>query len=328
MDQEPAGSREEGFLSQFRWCCGRLLRLGFCLFCGVLLLSYLGRYHWVLDNLTAGLVQLTMSIGGFLIAFVLVRQWHWASVALVMLLASVVRLVPTSAPAADTAGQPIRIVSANVHTSNRQFALFVEFVEKTDPDLLLVPEADHDWERGLSRLRNAYPHVVSVPREDNFGLILYSRFPFAEAEILRFGEASIPMVVASFPLEKGTLKLVGAHPLPPVSEEYALRRNELLASIGSIVRDATGPCLVIGDFNIAPWSPHFQDLLADSKLRDTRRGWVVGATWPTHLPLLMTPIDHALVSADINVIDRQVGPEIGSDHLPIVLDIAVTAADR
>ncbi len=48
-------------------------------------------------------------------------------------------------------------------------------------------------------------------------------------------------------------------------------------------------------------------------------------SWPASFWLLAIPIDHALVSEDVRVLDRRMGPSIGSDHLPIVLDIALPA---
>ena len=49
-------------------------------------------------------------------------------------------------------------------------------------------------------------------------------------------------------------------------------------------------------------------------------------TWPTYNPLLWIPIDHCLVSPEIIVTDRQIGPDVGSDHYPIVVDLQLPHA--
>jgi endonuclease/exonuclease/phosphatase (EEP) superfamily protein YafD len=65
-------------------------------------------------------------------------------------------------------------------------------------------------------------------------------------------------------------------------------------------------------------------------------GLGIHPTWPTPgtyrrlpkllTPLLAIPIDHCLVSHDITVSNLYVGPNIGSDHLPLVADLHIPAA--
>ena len=45
-------------------------------------------------------------------------------------------------------------------------------------------------------------------------------------------------------------------------------------------------------------------------------------TWPAGNPLLITPIDHFLISKNLTVIHRYTGPDIGSDHYPVTMEIA------
>jgi endonuclease/exonuclease/phosphatase (EEP) superfamily protein YafD len=46
-------------------------------------------------------------------------------------------------------------------------------------------------------------------------------------------------------------------------------------------------------------------------------------TWPTRPALARIPIDHFLLSDHLNVASIRTGPDIGSDHLPLILDLAV-----
>jgi len=97
-------------------------------------------------------------------------------------------------------------------------------------------------------------------------------------------------------------------------------RDRQLREVGRIAAELPRPLILLGDLNITSWSPHFQDLLESSGLRDSRLGWGIQPTWPANPWLLRIPIDHALVSRDVRVIARRTGPAIYSDHRPIVLD--------
>ena len=76
--------------------------------------------------------------------------------------------------------------------------------------------------------------------------------------------------------------------------------------------------MAVGDLNCTPWSPHFDKFLQTARLRDSALGRGVSPTW-FPIPLLGLPIDHFLVSKEIEVVNRVVGPNVGSDHRPVVL---------
>lgn len=70
----------------------------------------------------------------------------------------------------------------------------------------------------------------------------------------------------------------------------------------------------------------FRRLLARSGLIDTLRGRGYQPTWPGHFVPLWIPLDHCLVSPDLTVLDRRVGPHVGSDHRPVIVDLAFPIA--
>jgi len=111
--------------------------------------------------------------------------------------------------------------------------------------------------------------------------------------------------------------------LPPGSAEYARLRNEQLHTVAAQVKASYRPVILIGDLNGTPWSPYFRDFLRASGLRNTSQGRGVQGSWPAGLPAGRIPLDHCLVSPEIRVIDRQVGPQVGSDHLPLLVDLEV-----
>jgi endonuclease/exonuclease/phosphatase (EEP) superfamily protein YafD len=64
---------------------------------------------------------------------------------------------------------------------------------------------------------------------------------------------------------------------------------------------------------------------AASALRDLygRRAWVA-YSWPTWSSALRVPIDNCFVSGGVAVRSYEDGPDVGSDHRPLVVDLGVT----
>jgi endonuclease/exonuclease/phosphatase (EEP) superfamily protein YafD len=80
--------------------------------------------------------------------------------------------------------------------------------------------------------------------------------------------------------------------------------------------------VVIGDFNSTPWSGRFREFLHQTDLRNSQRGFGLQPTWHASLPSpLMIAIDHCLHSKSIATVKRATGSNIGSDHLPLFVEL-------
>jgi endonuclease/exonuclease/phosphatase (EEP) superfamily protein YafD len=115
--------------------------------------------------------------------------------------------------------------------------------------------------------------------------------------------------------------------MPPVGGyELFLLRNAQLQEAAMTMRQLPEPKILIGDLNTTVWSPYFSQLVEESGLRDARKGFGVVPTWPTDFPtpLMRIPIDHCLVSRDIRVVNIGAGPRVGSDHLPLIVDLGIS----
>src|SRR5262249_47191936 len=88
-----------------------------------------------------------------------------------------------------------------------------------------------------------------------------------------------------------------------------------------------GSRLVIGDFNRTEASPRFGEFVRSTGLRDSRYGFGRQASWPCKSPISIA-IGRALPPGDVAVVDRRLGPDIGSDHSPLILESAPAASSR
>lgn len=50
------------------------------------------------------------------------------------------------------------------------------------------------------------------------------------------------------------------------------------------------------------------------------KGWGVQASWPADSWMLRIPIDHCLHSPTVQITRREIGPNVASDHLPLILE--------
>ncbi len=94
---------------------------------------------------------------------------------------------------------------------------------------------------------------------------------------------------------------------------------DVAAKLAELVTATTNDIIVIGDLNATPWSSAL-DPLFDAGLVDTRLGYA--ATWPTGMWPLRIPIDLCLVSANFGNASFHVGPDVGSDHLPVFVALS------
>ncbi len=294
--------------------------------CACSLTAFLGGLWWRFDLTANFRLQYIFCLLLAIVVFLIGKRWPWAIVSVVFAIVNFVDVLPAFISPAKT-GEPSQetftVLLANVLSSNKEYDKVKKLIRSSEPDIIAVIEATEGWMKELSSLEDEYPHVVSRPREDNFGIALLSRLPFEESEIIQIGDASLPSLLARIRVDESDVTVIATHPLPPTRASTSRHRNRQLEELGDLVRTVKGPVLVIGDLNTAPWSPHFKKLLR-SGLRDSRRGRGVQPTWQANLPwFLRIPLDHVLHSPEITTLRRELGPDIGSDHFPVIVDLSL-----
>lgn len=266
-----------------------------------------------------------------LIAGMVLLAGRWRRTGMVVSLASVVSVVmvawlwiPASNSDVGGAGDAVRVVTFNLLSSNEEYEAVIAWLDSTDADVVFLQEASLPWEEMLRESDLGYR--VEVTRDPNliFGTLVLVREPHAEVTGFGFGRAEPRAVEVWLPLgDERSVTLLGIHPLSPTSEERALIGSAQIDWALGRLDEVRGPVVLAGDFNSSPWTYPFRQLTS-AGLRDTQRGWGLQTTFPaTAHQLLRVSIDHVLVSPDVHVTDRRVGPPLGSDHLPVVVDVVV-----
>jgi endonuclease/exonuclease/phosphatase (EEP) superfamily protein YafD len=292
---------------------------------GVTASSWAARWHWASDLLSHFVVQSAACSAGSLAILSICQRRVLAGVASVLLLINLSRIVPmylAEEPEVGS-GPTVRALAANLHRDNREHDRFIDLVQSGRPDFFVVMEIGDDWVRSLQGLSDSYPYSIAQPREDNFGIALFSRWPIKGHRVHDLSQTRLPTLVASLDVRGQELTILATHPLPPIGRARSELRNQQLAEVGMLAANLPNPKLILGDLNITSWSPYFSELLRRSGMRDGRCGSGVQPSWPALPWLFRIPIDHTLVSADIHVVHRELGPPIGSDHRPVVIEFRV-----
>jgi endonuclease/exonuclease/phosphatase (EEP) superfamily protein YafD len=307
-----------------------LMEVGGALLCSVTVTGFLARFWWVFELTSHFRVQLAVALVALVVVWAMKRRWRMAAICGVGAAVNATLVFSVLWPPENTepqGGARLRLAAINVHTENERSDLVLEFLQSANADIILLMEVNERWMNALVSLHTNYAQVIAQPREDNFGIALFSRLPLTSSEVVELGKAELPSLAATIEVGGRKVFLLGTHPLPPGSAEYARLRNEQFREIATLVRRCNMPAIVLGDLNCTSWSPYFADLLRDSGLKNTSHGRDLFGSWPAWLPLMRIPLDHCFVSSSIHVINTRLGPRVGSDHLPVVVDIQIPTQD-
>lgn len=216
-------------------------------------------------------------------------------------------------------GQPLRVVSLNVLTSNADKQAVLDYLVAADADVIFLAEVDEAWLAALAPLQSRYPHRLALARPDNFGVALLSGVPWSDARLLHLADADLPSIEAKLQFQGRELLLVGTHTMPPMGGMSTRLRDRQLQALADHVQEAGLPALVVGDLNATPWSSGLRHATSRGLgYRSLQAPW--SPTWRAR-SVFAIPIDHALCTAPLVVLQRQVGPDVGSDHRGLALSV-------
>lgn len=310
---------------RFGLLCLLLAAFAFASFSGL----YFGTGVWWLD-LCSHFRWPLFAVGLVLVpACLLGRHWLLAALAFILfgfnctLLVHNWRTPPQVTRAAQNA-PTVRALSINVHSGNKEIDRVLAYIDSQSPDILLLIEVTGAWIPTLERLRTEYPYEARQIWGNNLGATILSRYPLTRAP-RQYGYSGAGSIARIVELPQGRCLLLAVHPISPLTERAWKWNTNTLRDLQQYVIKARvdQPVLLLGDLNNSPWSHSFRQLLQQSGLRppDSKRIW-----WPTWYTVswpAAIPIDHFLLSPELQDTNTWVGPNVGSDHYPIGLDFAI-----
>jgi endonuclease/exonuclease/phosphatase (EEP) superfamily protein YafD len=222
----------------------------------------------------------------------------------------------------------LRIMSVNVLMPNRNSEELLRIIRREKPDFLIAVETDLWWQERLDVLADDYPHSLECPLENLYGMHVYSRFPMEDRAIQYLVEPDIPSMHVALVLPCGRrVRMHCLHPKPPSPTENP-RSTERDAELMAVARRVAetkdgGPVVVAGDLNDVAWSATTRLFRKVSGLLDPRVGRGMYNTFHADYPLFRWPLDHLFHSEHFGVISLRRLPAFGSDHFPILVELAL-----
>jgi endonuclease/exonuclease/phosphatase (EEP) superfamily protein YafD len=291
------------------------------------LATYAGRWVWWLDVAANFRIQY---IVGLLILSLLVLVSKWRKTGYFVLAVALVNLIVVlpiyaGGRAEATPGVPtIRVMTFNLLSTNESYAEVVDYLGRLNPDLVFLHEVSRPWEVAIESADLGYELIRARSDDLIFGSFVLVRGESLTAISHGFGTSSRRAVELHYvpPGWPEPISVLGIHPLAPTDEERAALRDAQLGFATEWAGDRTGAFLVAGDFNATPWSWPFRRLIGETDLRNSQIGFGLQPSFSAETNLLLrVPIDHLLHSPALEVINRSLGPFLGSDHFPLVVDL-------
>lgn len=264
------------------------------------------------------------------------KRWRLALAALPLAAVIVVPVLWSYAPLNTPAevDNELRVMSVNLLMINRATQPIIDEIVAADPDIVLLQEYTNHWRDALDEaLGERYPHSVGIPQPDSFGAAIYSKRPFVEAPVLelRMGRIKLPQMRVVIEHTGQRVAVYNVHLLPPRTLAYTTDHRLQLADLCDRLREEPLPFVIAGDFNFTDETAHADAVRAAGAhdvWNDQAPGDGYGATWPVHSFMRYAPvpgirIDHVYRSEHWQTIRVRTGVGSGSDHRPLITEMAL-----
>jgi len=299
----------------------------FLVICSVI--GFVGREYWLFDLFAHFRVYYLIAALVLFGIAAYVKLWSVAILSLAILTFNAVLVFPVyRATGVETPPtETLTLLSLNVNHDSVPTEMLAQLMKDHQPEVVVLAETSQSRVIELSQTVPTYANTLFAPREgrQNFGVgMLVVDTEEARLQIKDYSDVDVLGIEAELIVNQRACTIVGIHMMYPFGRERTRIRDHQLREVAEQARESS--CLIaIGDMNVTPWSPVFGEALKTGDLKDSRVGFGIKTSWPVWLPqLFRIPIDHALVSHDVQVIRREVLAPVVSDHLPLLITVSVS----
>jgi endonuclease/exonuclease/phosphatase (EEP) superfamily protein YafD len=219
-----------------------------------------------------------------------------------------------------------KLLQLNLRFDNSEPERALSLIGRLRPDVITLDEVSPMWAAKLDLLSSAYPHRILCPYPNRrWGVAILSSRPFAVDQEPRCFDRGA-MAVAALDLGGRVIDVAALHLAWPWPFEQAWQIQNLSQPLGTL----TDTALLAGDLNATPWSAAVSEIAAAGKLTLIPSA---GRTWlyrrlPDFLRFAWLPLYHAFAKGDVLVHSAQALEDVGSDHLPLLVEFSFKPAEH
>lgn len=219
----------------------------------------------------------------------------------------------------------LRIIQFNAWATEGDVERSAAWLLKQDADIILIEEASGPL---AALLKAEYPYKATCADPAYCSSMIFSRHrPIAKGGLqTAVSDSHLPGAWTTFRRPDGTqFTTVNVHYVWPYPAGPQQQQTARLAKV--LERFPREGLIVTGDFNSTPWS---FSLRRQDRLFGLERRTRALPSWPAmelsrlKIPVLfpILPIDHVYAGADWRTVSIKRGPQLGSDHYPLIVDLA------
>jgi len=236
----------------------------------------------------------------------------------------------------------IRLMTYNTGLSN-DFKSIRELILFEKPDVIQFQEVSPQMQDKLKSLKSLFPYNTGLDKPFEYlSSIILSKYPLKNNEVL-----DNYTVLTKVVLDEVELTIIGIHiaaPLNPLllklytnlyfhfnnltqTQELQLKGIDFaikqMKYLKTLIDNTNQNLILMGDLNMTTTSKRFTNFLKETNLYTYTSYKHPTFTWPTFMPSYFgIQIDHVLFSKNFKVIRKKTTKHFGSDHRPLIVDLA------
>ncbi|OCH23619.1 endonuclease/exonuclease/phosphatase family protein [Aliivibrio sp. 1S128] len=278
---------------------------------------------WWVENIT-GIPSVIAGIYGLSFIVLLLCRYYLYSFFCLLLATLWLYQTPSQQYTTASCSDPLKIVQYNLYYTNPDLTSFLNYLIKTDIDLVVLQETSPWHGERFMELIDEYPYQFGGAPTLGYpsGQMVISKHPLnLRAQNTPAGHYMISGIWQSS--EDRPVSLYTAHPPSPRTKQLWHERNALIGSLERLADYSPYPdTLIIGDFNLSANTKRFNTIYKDYHTAPIQ-------SWPREIKGIAIPsfariaIDHLWIknteSPSLFICKREALPQFsGSDHSAVV----------